>query len=146
MEKKKRKREGLEQLEDTEEEKEEVKSMDVKEKENHEEIEEEEMKEDESFSEIEHTTKEEFEAFKEKILAKIPNEIKNRFREGGFSRWGKDWLPVLEIGPFDVEPGPVRSMWMDMFHNVRINWMLLAIFSLQILWSHQKMHKSNFLL
>ena len=29
-------------------------------------------------------------------------------------------MPVLEIGPFDVEPGPVRSMWMEMFHNVSL--------------------------
>jgi len=28
-------------------------------------------------------------------------------------------LPVLEIGPFDVEPGPVRDMWMDMYNNTR---------------------------
>ncbi|KAL3790106.1 hypothetical protein HJC23_013617 [Cyclotella cryptica] len=73
---------------------------------------------EESYYEIEHATKEEFEAFREDILSKIPKKVKRRFREGGFSRWGKDWLPVLEIGPFDVEPGPVRRMWMEMFHNV----------------------------
>lgn len=68
--------------------------------------------------EIEHATKEEFETFRSDVLAKVPDTIKKRFREGGFSKWGKDWLPVLEIGPFDVEPGPVRTMWMEMFQNV----------------------------
>ena len=25
---------------------------------------------------------------------------------------------MLELGPFDVEPGPVRDMWLEMFDNV----------------------------
>ena len=89
---------------------------------------EEKMDEDiESIYEIEHATKEEFEAFREDILSKIPNKVKNRFRQGGFSRWGKDWLPALEIGPFDVEPGPVRSMWMEMFHNVSFSHVVIFL-------------------
>ena len=48
----------------------------------------------------------------------IPSSIKNRFCECGFSKWGKEWLPVLEIGPFDVDAGPVRDMWIEMFDNV----------------------------
>lgn len=64
------------------------------------------------------STKEDFERYKSDILARVPQDVKSRFREGGFSRWGKDWLPVLELGPFDVEPGPVRDMWLDMLDNV----------------------------
>ena len=68
----------------------------------------------------EFATKEEFEKFRDILLSRIPKIVKSRFREGGFSRWGQDLLPVLELGPFDVEPGPVRDMWMEMFNNVRI--------------------------
>jgi hypothetical protein len=93
----------------------------------------EEIDDEESLYEIEHATKEEFEAFREDILAKIPNKVKKRFRQGGFSRWGKDWLPVLEIGPFDVEPGPVRKMWMEMFHNVSFGFLLLLLEHLWLL-------------
>jgi hypothetical protein len=77
-------------------------------------------------------TKKEFESFRSEWLDRIPKEIKSRFREGGFSKWGKEWLPVLELGPFDVEPGPVREMWFDMFRNVsfhvrRVGWELYVL-------------------
>lgn len=65
-------------------------------------------------------TKEEFEQYRAEVLSRVPKSVKSRFREGGFSRWGKDWLPILELGPFDVEPGPVRDMWFDMFNNVSV--------------------------
>ncbi len=69
---------------------------------------------------FEFKTKEEFENYRDDVIGQIPKSIRKRFRQGGFSKWGKDWLPVIELGPFDVEPGPVREMWMDMFHNVSI--------------------------
>ena len=65
-------------------------------------------------------TKSNFDKYKADLLSRVPKAVKSRFREGGFSRWGKDWLPVLELGPFDVEPGPVRDMWLDMFDNVSL--------------------------
>jgi len=40
------------------------------------------------------------------------------FRNIGFCRWGKDWLPIIQLGPMDVEPGSVRDMWYDMHHSV----------------------------
>ena len=40
------------------------------------------------------------------------------FRNIGFCRWGKDWLPIIQLGPMDVEPGSVRDMWYDMYHSV----------------------------
>ncbi|KAL7505489.1 hypothetical protein ACHAXN_004282 [Cyclotella atomus] len=115
--KKKRKREEWEEESIGEKEEEQEEDEEIAQEENDEPAED----DSESMYEIEHATKEEFDAFREEILSKIPNKVKNRFREGGFSRWGKDWLPVLEIGPFDVEPGPVRSMWMEMFQNTRQN-------------------------
>ncbi len=74
----------------------------------------------EEVTSFEFKTKEEFEAYRDDVISQIPKSIRKRFRQGGFSKWGKDWLPVIELGPFDVEPGPVREMWMDMFHNVSI--------------------------
>jgi hypothetical protein len=54
------------------------------------------------------------------LLSRVPESVKSRFREGGFCRWRKDeWLPVLELGPFDVAPGPVRDLWLEMFEKVR---------------------------
>ena len=40
------------------------------------------------------------------------------FRNIGFCRWGKDWLPIVQLGPMDVESGSVRDMWYDMYHAV----------------------------
>ena len=60
-------------------------------------------------------TKEAFARYRDELLGRVPDDIKARFLEGGFCKWGKEWLPVLELGPFDVPPGPVRDMWLDMF-------------------------------
>ena len=53
----------------------------------------------------------------EKCCNGVPDSVKSRFREGGFCKWGGAWLPVLELGPFDVE-GNVREMWLAIFHDV----------------------------
>ena len=71
-------------------------------------------------------TKEDFDKYKEDLLSRVPKSVKSRFRQGGFSRWGKDWLPILELGPFAVEPGPVRDMWLDMFDNVSMLYILIC--------------------
>ena len=64
------------------------------------------------------STKEGFERYRDNLLSRIPEDVKSRFREGGFSKWGRDWLPVLVLGPFDVPPGKVRDMWLNMFEKV----------------------------
>jgi hypothetical protein len=89
------------------------------------------MDQDDEYTEeeIELATKEDFEKYRDDLLSKIPKSVKKRFREGGFSRWGKDWLPCLELGPFDVEPGPVRDMWIDMYNNVSV-FCFLSVLSL----------------
>ncbi len=58
------------------------------------------------------------EQYKANLLGRVSAEVQSWFREEGFSRWGKDWLRVLELGPFNVELGPVRDMWLEMFDNV----------------------------
>ncbi|KAL7544677.1 hypothetical protein ACHAWF_008045 [Thalassiosira exigua] len=67
------------------------------------------------------TTKEGFETFRSNLLARVPKSVKDRFREGGFCKWGRDWLPVLELGPFDVEPGRVRDLWLKLFEEAQKN-------------------------
>ena len=66
------------------------------------------------------TTKDGFQSYRNHLLERIPTEVKSRFREGGFGRWEKVWLPVLELGPFDVAPGPIRDMWLDMLVKVSL--------------------------
>ena len=88
------------------------------------------------FLKFEFKTKEDFDAYRDEVLSQIPKSIRKRFRQGGFSKWGKDWLPVIELGPFDVEPGPVRDMWMDMFHNVRFLRVLFVDNYLYLFSSH----------
>ncbi|KAL9186914.1 hypothetical protein ACHAXT_010634 [Thalassiosira profunda] len=87
-----------------------------------EEVEDVEMVESEGEAKVyEIATREDFERYRADLLGRVPGEVRSRFREGGFSKWGANWLPVLELGPFDVEPGPVREMWMDMFDTTQEN-------------------------
>ena len=60
-----------------------------------------------------------FEERKEFILAQLPNEVKNEFRQLGFAKWRKDMCPVMFLGPYHVPPGKVRELWMRMFERVR---------------------------
>ncbi len=61
-----------------------------------------------------------FEKERSEILSKVPDRVKNQFRQLGFAKWGKDVLPVMFLGPYDVAPGSVRDTWMKMVKNVRI--------------------------
>jgi hypothetical protein len=64
--------------------------------------------------------KADFEARKNDILEQVPDEVKGRFRQLGFAKWSKSYLPILILSPFDVPPGPVRQQWMKMFENVSL--------------------------
>ena len=59
-----------------------------------------------------------FERNRKNILQQIPEQSKREFRTLGFTKWGKDFLPVMVLGPYDVGPGGVRDQWMQMFENV----------------------------
>jgi len=61
--------------------------------------------------------KEQFEREKEEILSDVPEETKARFRQCGFATWGKVVYPMIELGPYDVPPGPLRDQWFSMFDN-----------------------------
>jgi hypothetical protein len=58
-----------------------------------------------------------FEEEKANILDQIPKEIINDFRTCGFAKWNKEYLPCMQLGPYDVAPGLIRDQWMDMFEN-----------------------------
>ena len=72
-----------------------------------------------SQSRIYEEKKAQFEEEKRKILKSIPPDTKNYFRELGFAKWGRDWLPCMFLGPYDLAPGPVREKWMEMREKVR---------------------------
>lgn len=59
-----------------------------------------------------------FEEEKANILDQIPKDIVNDFRTCGFAKWNKEFLPCMQLGPYDVAPGLIRDQWMDMFENV----------------------------
>jgi len=55
---------------------------------------------------------------KRETLNKVDSSIRKDFLKLGFARWGKSWLPIIQLGPYDVAPGPVRDTWMNFFLNV----------------------------
>lgn len=44
----------------------------------------------------------------------VPQEVKSRFRQIAFAEWTGQWLPAIELGPYDVTPGPMRKQWAAM--------------------------------
>mmetsp|Transcript_23310 Transcript_23310/g.33912 ORF Transcript_23310/g.33912 Transcript_23310/m.33912 type:complete len:317 (-) Transcript_23310:652-1602(-) len=83
--------------------------------------------------------KKEFERHRDDILAHIPKNVKEGFREIGFTKWGKTFLPVIQLSPFDVEPGKVRDQWMTMFENCRAKKrpMTVLIFWYGVTWENR---------
>jgi len=41
----------------------------------------------------------------------------SQFREVGFAKWQRNWLPIIQLGPYDISPGPVRNEWMKIFQK-----------------------------
>lgn len=62
-----------------------------------------------------------FEKGRDDIMARIPDDVKTGFLKLGFAKWGKEWLPVVQLSPFQVPPGSVRDQWMEMFNNTLRN-------------------------
>ena len=65
--------------------------------------------------------KQQFEEDRDEILRNIPKDSRKQFKELGFGKWNRDWLPVMILGPYDVAPGPVRDQWMSMAEKVRFD-------------------------
>lgn len=62
-----------------------------------------------------------FEEEKAHVLKQIPKDIANDFRTCGFAKWNKEYLPCMQLGPYDVAPGLIRDQWMNMFENAMNN-------------------------
>ena len=69
-----------------------------------------------------------FEKGRDDIMARIPDDVKTGFLKLGFAKWGKEWLPVVQLSPFQVPPGSVRDQWMEMFNNVSWPVSIISIF------------------
>lgn len=52
------------------------------------------------------------------FMDSLPDEIKVDFRELGFSKWGKDWLPVLILSPYDVDVN-LRDQWKKKYEKFK---------------------------
>jgi len=57
----------------------------------------------------------------------IPNDISKNFREVGFGKWGRDWIPIIEVGPDDVADH-LSDEWMESFHKKKDNYRHLIYF------------------
>ena len=65
--------------------------------------------------------KKKFEEEKAQILAEVPPQHKSKWRQIGFGKWGKEWLPCMILSPYDVGAQSfMREEWMLMFENVSI--------------------------
>jgi len=60
--------------------------------------------------------KKRFEKEKKKQLKKIPKEVKKDFRQLGFGKWGKSYLPIIQLGPYDVG-GSLRESYLEMLND-----------------------------
>lgn len=93
--------------------------------------------------------KKEFEKSREEILKKIPKKYSNMFGSIGFTKWNKGTIiPVLILSPYEVPPGAVRQMWMDMFAKVRFSLHLsisnqIKIFHLNFFFGNELFRKKN---
>jgi len=83
--------------------------------------------------------KKKFEQHRDDVLAHIPRHVKEGFREIGFLKFGKTFFPVLQLSPFDVEPGKVRDLWMTMFEHCRMKKrpMTILIYWYGITWKNR---------
>eukprot|EP00980_Cylindrotheca_fusiformis_P023811 scaffold11032_cov122-Cylindrotheca_fusiformis.AAC.12 len=62
--------------------------------------------------------KEEFEKKKQEVLDTLPAEVKARFGQQYFTKWGKNLLPCLVMSPYSIPPGPARDEWFRMYEKV----------------------------
>lgn len=59
-----------------------------------------------------------FEEERDAILEEVPEFNKKMFKQVGFAKWSKSYLPAMSLNPFSVPPGDIREQWMKMYHNV----------------------------
>jgi hypothetical protein len=71
--------------------------------------------------------KDAFEKEKKETLDSLPDEVKARFGEQYFSKWGKNILPCVVMSPFDIPPCLARDQWLKMYEKVRGNKFLIVV-------------------
>jgi len=54
------------------------------------------------------------------FLEALPDQVRQMFRQICFTKWGKNWLPVLVLSPFDVD-GELREDWMRKYDKYLSN-------------------------
>jgi hypothetical protein len=59
-----------------------------------------------------------FEAERSQILESLPKKYKDLFGQIGFCHWGRQLCPTLILNPFDVPPGSIRQLWLEMYNKV----------------------------
>lgn len=57
-----------------------------------------------------------FEQEKKRQLKRIPKEVKKDFRQIGFGKWYKSYLPMIQLGPYDVG-GILRQSYLEMLNE-----------------------------
>ena len=55
---------------------------------------------------------------KESILKQIDQSVKDDLWNVGFAKWRRRWLTIVQLGPYNIGPGPVGDDWMELFHKV----------------------------
>eukprot|EP00523_Entomoneis_sp_CCMP467_P021672 CAMPEP_0168844242 /NCGR_PEP_ID=MMETSP0727-20121128/8639_1 /TAXON_ID=265536 /ORGANISM="Amphiprora sp., Strain CCMP467" /LENGTH=1384 /DNA_ID=CAMNT_0008897885 /DNA_START=92 /DNA_END=4244 /DNA_ORIENTATION=- len=63
--------------------------------------------------------KAELEREKNKIMCRLPSDVKILFGQVGFAKWGREALPALALSPYKVPPGAARDAWMNMFKRLK---------------------------
>mmetsp|Transcript_23674 Transcript_23674/g.55871 ORF Transcript_23674/g.55871 Transcript_23674/m.55871 type:complete len:987 (-) Transcript_23674:1196-4156(-) len=86
----------------------------------------------------------ELEDEKEEIFRRVPRNIQGMWGQVGFAKWNKSYLPVLNLSPYDVPPGPVRQMWMEMFEKMRENGRPLEKMSYLVYWYGEESPQSYY--
>jgi hypothetical protein len=59
-----------------------------------------------------------FEIERDRILASLPKDAKERFGEIWFAKYSTYMGPVLIMNPYHVPPGPARDCWVEMYQKV----------------------------
>jgi hypothetical protein len=59
-----------------------------------------------------------FEAECVQILESLPKNYRELFGQIGFCPWGRKRCPALILSPFDIPPGSVRHLWLEMYNKV----------------------------
>jgi len=88
------------------------------------------VEDDEDINELEmmrEKAETEFNTEKEAILQQIDESIKHDFREVGFGKWQRAWLPIIQLGPYDVMSGSVRDEWLKTYEKVRNSFLRLHV-------------------